>query len=743
MTEFGTTATLALKIVLVPALIAGVTLAGRRWGQGFAGWLGSFPIVAGPVLFILALENGGAFGAEAARSALAGVAPSMVFYVVYTQLARHAAWPAVVVASLGAWFLIAAALLHLQASLWPTAFGSASFSASVSGSFSASFGWALAIAAISLFAAPRLMPAVTAAPARAAHRLELPARMLVGAAVTLASSELGRLGGPSMSGYAALFPSIGLVVASFNHAQSSAAAATEFLRGMTRGMWSVASFCGALFFALPSLPLGAAFGVAVAVALATHAAFRPRTRGATPHGLVIALLGLLFLLGGCATVNPAKPIDAVNRSLAPFTAGQLALQGEPAPSAAQAAARAEGLAAPLTQDGAVRLALLGSPSLQALLANKSAEVAEALREGRIANPVLGYERLRDHGDTEISRMLGLGLLDLLSLPQRQRVAAAMGEAAQTRLAVAVVDEVTRVRQAWVRAVAAEQRRRYAERVLQSGALSAELARRMEAAGNFNRINRARQQAFEADARAQVIVARQQAVIEREALVRALGLDDAEALRMQLPERLPDVPPTAVDSTTLSARAAERLDVQLAEASWRAATRRAGLGDLTTRTDIELSLRRDGEARGYEVEVRLPVFDAGELERRALDARSLAAANALQATLRAAGSHLRESYSGYLAAHAVARNHLDEILPLRRAIAEENLLRYNGMFIGVFELLADAREQIAAVIAAIDSQQQFWLADAALQAALVGRPLTVPLAVPAGSAGVAGVAAADH
>ena len=36
------------------------------------------------------------------------------------------------------------------------------------------------------------------------------------------------------------------------------------------------------------------------------------------------------------------------------------------------------------------------------------------------------------------------------------------------------------------------------------------------------------------------------------------------------------------------------------------------------------------------------------------------------------------------------------MPLRKRIADENLLRYNGMLIGVFELLADAREQIASV-----------------------------------------------
>jgi uncharacterized membrane protein (GlpM family) len=254
-------ATLALKIVLVPALIALITLAGRRWGQGFAGWLGSFPIVAGPVLLVVTLENGNLFGAQAAQAALAGVTPSMVFYVVYTRLAPHASWPWVAFAGLAAWTLVAAALLHFAWPLWAT----------------------VTVTALALYVAPRLMPKPDAVQGRAAHPFELPARMFTGAAVTVLSSELGRLGGASLSGFAALFPSIGLIVATFNHAQSSASAATAFLRGMTRGMWSVAAFCLVLSTMLGRGSLAMALTVAVGAALLTHAAFKPRSH-ALPMG---------------------------------------------------------------------------------------------------------------------------------------------------------------------------------------------------------------------------------------------------------------------------------------------------------------------------------------------------------------------------------------------------------------------------------------------------------------------------
>jgi hypothetical protein len=83
---------------------------------------------------------------------------------------------------------------------------------------------------------------------------------------------------------------------------------------------------------------------------------------------------------------------------------------------------------------------------------------------------------------------------------------------------------------------------------------------------------------------------------------------------------------------------------------------------------------------------------------------------------------------------VARHQRDEVLPLRKTIAEENLLRYNGMLIGVFELLAGSRDQIVGVVNAIAAEQQFWLADAALQAAMVGKPTIASITSVAGNRG---------
>ncbi|MGF6700501.1 hypothetical protein OKW38_005113 [Paraburkholderia sp. MM5496-R1] len=54
---------LALKLVLVPAFLAALTAAARVWGPSVAGWLAGLPVVAGPIMLLLAVERGPAFAA--------------------------------------------------------------------------------------------------------------------------------------------------------------------------------------------------------------------------------------------------------------------------------------------------------------------------------------------------------------------------------------------------------------------------------------------------------------------------------------------------------------------------------------------------------------------------------------------------------------------------------------------------------------------------------------------------------
>lgn len=406
---------------------------------------------------------------------------------------------------------------------------------------------------------------------------------------------------------------------------------------------------------------------------------------------------------------------------------------------------------PLSVDDAVRISLAYSPALQTMLFEGAAASAGATQSTRLPNPVFTFERLvRNEGgvrELEIGRMLGISLFDLFLLPARLRLADFQQQQSRLQLTGDVVQTAIDARQTWVRAVAAQQSLKYFEQVKASADASAELARRMQSVGNYSKLQRAREQAFSADAVAQLARGRQGALSAREALIRTLGLNSEQARILQLPERLPDLPKAPKEEQAVMQSAIDqRLDVRMAQSDLEYSARNQGLTRVTSFVNgfriAAASNSETGEApqKGFELEFPLPIFDFGDATRTGSQARYMAALNRTAQLAVDASSQVRETYDGYRTAYGLARHYRDEIVPLRKIIMEENVLRYNGMLIGVFELLADAREQIGSVVQAIEAQRDYWLADAALEAALIGRPTGGVAMEASASGGGAGPAA---
>lgn len=200
--------TLLLKLVLVPGLIALVTLAGRRFGPRIGGWLNALPLVAGPVLFFLALEQGDLFVARAAEATLAGLAAVAAFAVVYAWIAVTRRWWVCV---LGGWAAFAGVTIALQAVQWTA---------------------------------------------------------VSGLAVALAGFALARLLLPASSGAITPFPVATTILLAFTHAQQGTPAAAGFLRAFLPAMWSFALFCFVLAWGV----VGLGRDLAILAALAVHLA---------------------------------------------------------------------------------------------------------------------------------------------------------------------------------------------------------------------------------------------------------------------------------------------------------------------------------------------------------------------------------------------------------------------------------------------------------------------------------------
>jgi len=391
------------------------------------------------------------------------------------------------------------------------------------------------------------------------------------------------------------------------------------------------------------------------------------------------------------------------------------------------------LAQPLTIDDAVRVALGYSPAFQSLLAEAAVASADATGSARIGNPVFTFERLFRSGaegrELDIGRSLGISLFDLLFLPARLEQAEFRQQQTRLQSSIALLSTVTEVRQAWVDAVAARQVARYREEVATAAGTAAELARRMQATGNFSRLQRAREQALAAEETANLIRARQNATAAREALIQRLGLTPSQAQALRLPDQLPALPEAPIDEATAGAALLDnRLDVRIARTDLERTAKSLGLTQVTSVVNglhvagVRNSETGESSQRGFEVELPLPLFDFGDAARASSEARYLSAFNRTLEVANNASSQVRVAYEGYRSAYDLARHYRSEVVPLRQNITEESVLQYNGMLIGVFELLAAARAQSASVVQAIEAERDFWRAEAALKASLLGQPI---------------------
>ena len=450
-----------------------------------------------------------------------------------------------------------------------------------------------------------------------------------------------------------------------------------------------------------------------------------RQTACTTQLLCAALLS--FFVAGCASLSSDGGFTAVEQLTREKTGADVKWQRTEDGRDSIAARVSELLSKPISADDAVQIALLNNRGLQADFADLGIAEADMVSASRLPNPGFSFIRTTRGDEIEIERGLHFNVIRMLTLPFAAKIEAERYELAKGNAAVAAIRLASETRKAFFHAVAAEETVRYLRKVRDVAEASAELARRMASVGNWSRLQQAREQGFYADAALNLARAEQARLRSREALTRLLGLWGPQAA-YGLPERLPDLPKAPQDRPDIEQRAMQsRLDVLGARHSAESLAANLGLSQATRFINVlEAGVTREtsNEApvrRGYEISLELPLFDWGSSKLAKAEALYMQAVNRTAETAINARSEVRESYLDYRAAYDIARHYRDEVVPIRKRIADENLLRYNGMLIGVFELLSDARSQIASVNSYIESLRDFWLAESDLQMAMIGRP----------------------
>jgi len=443
-------------------------------------------------------------------------------------------------------------------------------------------------------------------------------------------------------------------------------------------------------------------------------------------------LGMLIavVLNACATVQPDARLPQV-RELAGERLNQNvtwtrdAQQELVVNSAVQRLLEQE-----LTVDNAVQIALLNNRELQVSYASLGIAQADLVEAGLLDNPVFSLTWY--HGDAGSMPELSIvqDFIGLLSLSARRKVGEAGADRATFAVAGRIVEVASEVQAQYYTVVGDAQALELAQQVVTATEAAAELAQRQRSAGNLSRRDQALQQAFYAQTLLDVAQAQANLAADREKLNRMLGLWGTDT-RWRIPDHLPAVPPDLPGLADVEARAiAQRLDLAAAKKQAESAAHALNL----TRQfrylgpfGIGVAYKREpdlGTFVGPALEIGLPIFNQSQARVARAEAelmRSQQHVTALAVDIR---SQAREARTRVAVAHQVLSHYRSVLLPLQETIVSETQKQYNGMLVGVYDLLLSKQSQVQTARQYVAATRDFWLAWADLERA-VGARVALP------------------
>lgn len=381
---------------------------------------------------------------------------------------------------------------------------------------------------------------------------------------------------------------------------------------------------------------------------------------------------------------------------------------------------------PLSVQSASKIALLNNRELRARLRMLGVTRGRLKQAALLPNPQAEVEILPEQ-DSDLELRLEYGITEAILAPLRSRAFEPELDAARYQTAALVVELGYRVRAQYIRVQAAEQKLAVAKTLLLAYAAGRDAAVALRESGGVRELDEAQHVVALEKGRIRIAELELSLMTEREALHRLLGVHGA-ATGWGINTPLAAVPAHLKEVEQLETTAV-RSSLALKEQRHRieSLARRAGFADASgwiPDVDVDVhALRSDGESAtprdewrwGAGVSFSVPLFDRNQGDAVALQAQGDALLEryyGLSVDLR---SHARQLAANLASAHARALHYHTVIAPAQKRLAEQILLQYNAMQVGIFELLRAKREQLEVELGGIDAAAQFWIVSAAYDA----------------------------
>ena len=441
------------------------------------------------------------------------------------------------------------------------------------------------------------------------------------------------------------------------------------------------------------------------------------------------ICGLIAILGaGCASVSPERGHDQVS-ALVEQRIGHKTRWEKGPPDDAQIAEWVRGLTVGgLTRARAVEIALVNNPDLQRTYEELGISQADMVQAGLLKNPALGAElgfRINSGANDELRLSLVQDFLDLLVLPLRKEIAREQFEAETLRVAHRALEVAADVEKGFVTVQAGAELVAFRRTVVEAGATAAELSQRQFEAGNISELDHQTQRASYEQAKLDLAREEIELLEARERVNRLLGLW-GETTTWRLAEALPPLPESEQNLEHLESLAMrQRLDVAVARrqaALLSKAVDLARTSRLFGRIDVGIDMHRDPNGPlllGPNLVIDLPIFDQRQAVIARLEAQHRQQEHKLSGVAVEARSEVRLAALRLKADRQTALHYRDVLLPLRKAVADQALLHYNGMFISLYQLVAVKQGEVEARRGYLEALRDYWNARAELARAVGG------------------------
>jgi cobalt-zinc-cadmium efflux system outer membrane protein len=442
------------------------------------------------------------------------------------------------------------------------------------------------------------------------------------------------------------------------------------------------------------------------------------------HSVLLALA-----LSACATVSKERGHDDVARIVKERT-GRATSWEQGTPEDDRVAGRvAELLRSGLHRQRAIEIALVNNPSLQATYEELGVSQADMVQSGLLSNPSLhgsvAWPIAGEGARVEYEAAITQSFLDIFVLPLRKRVAQEQFMVDTLRVAQGALEVASEVSKVFAEVQAHTQLLVLRRVVLQAEQAASEVAGRQHRAGNITDLALETEQVSYQQARLDLAREELEAVKTREELNRLLGLWGPQT-EWSIAEKLPDLPTQEAPLEHCEATAIrQRLDIDAARKQALLLSNAVGLARtprLFGVIEVGVHVHQDPDGPrlfGPTLSLELPIFDRRQALIAKLEAQRRQAARRLDALSVDARSQVRIARARMIAARQVVEHHRVVLLPLREKVVEHAHLHYNGMQIGVTELLAAKRDQVEGHRAYVESVRDYWVARAELERVMGG------------------------